>query len=134
MTLSLWVLLAATAASFFIGAIWYSVLFRKQWMEITGMADKTAEEMEQGKKEIGPLMLLQLVLTVVQVYVLSWVVVHMPDSSSILIALMLYVGFVLPTLIAGTMWTGIEKRLMVKQLVIQLCCQLVTFVVLGLIM
>lgn len=134
MDINIVAVIVTTLVAFAIGAIWYSVLFQKQWMEITGATKRSPEEMKKMQKEAGPFYLLQFIVTLLQVYVLAHVIQNIPEISGVEVALWVFAGFILPTLFGAVMWTGIEKRLMKKQIMIQLGCQAVTLVAMGLIL
>lgn len=125
MTISIWAVLVATLAAYAIGAVWYSLLFQKQWMRITGADTRSAEEMKQMQKDAGPLYVIQLVVTFLQAYVLAWLLTHV-DASAMMLAGWVFLGLSLPTLVGAVMWTGTAPRMKVLQASIQLGCQLVS--------
>jgi len=124
MSINIWAVIVTTLIAYVIGALWYSLLFQKQWMEITGSLNKSKEEMKRMQKEV----------TFLEAYVLAWFIGNVQNISGIDTALLIFAGFVLPTLMSAVIWTGTPKRLMRKQILIQLGCQAVTFAVMGLIL
>ncbi len=131
MGVNIWAVVVTTVVAYVIGAIWYSVLFQKQWMEVTGANKRSPEEMKKMAKEAGPFYVVQLLITLLQVYVLARFINQAADTNGLETAIWIFAGFILPTLVGAVMWTGAERSLMKKQIGIQLGCQIVTVVVMG---
>lgn len=125
--------LVGTIIAFGGGAIWYSVLFQKQWMKVTGMTNATPEQMKVLQKQAMPLYFIQLAITVVQVAILDYFITT-SGTSGLMTAFLMLVGFVWPTLIGSVIWSGKSKEAQRLMLMIQGGYQLVTFVVLGLVL
>jgi len=62
---------AAVAASFVLGFVWYGPLFSKPWLRELG---KTEEDMRADGGELGPILAVQLVATVITATVLAIII------------------------------------------------------------
>ncbi len=125
---SLLSVIAATVVAYIIGALWYSVLFQKQWMIVTGFNKRSDAEKKAAAQEAGPLYIIQLVITFIEAYVLAhlMVIAQRAGGSSYEAVAWILVGVVFPTLIGAVMWSGVSREILWKQIGIQAACQVVT--------
>lgn len=131
MEVNIWAVLVCTVLAFALGGVWYSVLFGKQWMQITGFDKMTDVEKAAAGKKAGPMYGIQLVLTLFQVYVLAYFIHHWDTTGGVHFTLLLIASFIMPTLIGAVMWSGKPGRLIRMQLLIQASYQLVSFTIVG---
>ncbi|MDB5204349.1 MAG: hypothetical protein JWP09_377 [Candidatus Taylorbacteria bacterium] len=116
-------IIIATLAQFVLGALWYSpLMFGKWWMQIMGAENRTKEEMQKMQKEMVPFYLLQIFLTFVFTCALTIMLILMPFNPYTS-ALVLLIGFIIPTQIGGVIWGNTPKRLLAKQLFVMVSYQ-----------
>ncbi len=139
MELNYLAIIVATIAQFIWGWIWYMPIFGKAWGEIHGFTNKTAEEQSVLQKEMGVLLGMQFIITLLTSFVFAILVGGFPASWNIFgLAGFFWIGFVVPTHIAAVMFGGTEKKWMVKKSLIMsgasfFCLQILagTFSLLG---
>lgn len=120
-------------ASMVLGMVWYSKsLFGKAWGEVIGMNPNiTPEEIKNLQKTMGPLYLLQFVLSFFEAYVLAYFINTLGGMTGIMTGIWICLGFVMPTIAGQAMWGGKSKKLAWKMFWITLGYQLVLFVLFG---
>ena len=128
-----WALLGVSVLSFIIGAVWYTpLMFGNIWMKIMGGRDKyTKEEMEKLQKEMTKFYFLQLLLTFITMFVLYMNVIWQAKDAGMYLAFFMWLGYVMPTQVAGVIWGNTEKKYWCKQISIMLGCQLVIMLLAG---
>lgn len=63
----------AALAAFFLGFVWYTILFAKPWQRLIGMGDKgTGTESTADTPNLGRLLVGSLVLEIVAAFILAW--------------------------------------------------------------
>ncbi len=129
MELNYLAILAAAFAQFVLGAVWYSALFGKQWMDIMGVSQLSMEEIKKMQKEMGPFYAVQFALTILFTIALACIVVAWPENYGIPAALKIWAGFIVPTQIAGVIWGNTKKDKWLKQILIMTSYQLVGIVI-----
>lgn len=106
-----WVaVLVAAVAQFIIGAIWYMPLFGKLWGKIHDFDqyDKTTQSAMQ--KQMVPLLVIQFVLGFVTAYVLAHFLTLVDAGEYIKLTLWAWLGFIVPTQVAGVIFGGTKPR------------------------
>jgi len=76
-----WAVLAAGLLTFFIGGLWYTALFGKQWVNLQGYGPEKVAEMRRRRPPpvfFGGMVLCYLVMA----WVISLVLTAFPDSSA----------------------------------------------------
>lgn len=129
-------ILAATAVQFFVGAMWYTVIFGKRWGEIHGFNNLSKEVQEKMMKQMGPLYGVQLLFTLITSVVFSIFVTMLPsDWNPYGLAFFFWLGFTLPAQAGAAMFGGTEPKVLVEKVAIQafgaLACLLAAAAVLG---
>lgn len=102
--------IVATVSQFFVGAVWYMVLFSRQWQEIHGMEHLTKKEMDALGKQMGPFYGLQLAMTVLTSIVLAMFIAWLPEVSPFAVASWLWLGLVVPTQVSAVIFGGTEAK------------------------
>lgn len=113
-------IVAATAAQFLFGAIWYTFLFGKLWGRMHGF-DKLPKDV-QGKmmKSMGPIYGVQVLVTVLTSFVLWIFIANLPrDWNAYGMAFFFWLGFVLPALVSAVIFGGTEPKWIVKKIAVQ---------------
>ncbi|MCC7522835.1 DUF1761 domain-containing protein [Candidatus Uhrbacteria bacterium] len=103
--------LAAAAASFVLGWVWFGPLFGKPWMKAMGIS---ASDIEKSKKEgMGKTMALNAVGTLVMAYVMAHSMVFATTylnisgvSAGLQGGLWNWLGFMAPVIMGDQLWGG----------------------------
>ena len=66
-------IIVAAVAYYALGALWFSVLFGKQWMALNGIPEPTPDRKEEMKKLMMPMLLKSLVMSLVMAFVIGLV-------------------------------------------------------------
>jgi hypothetical protein len=102
--------LIAAIASFVVGTVWYSpALFGKKWMKLMGMKES---DMKNAKKEMGGMMVMTLILSVVTAFVLAHILKYVGAVTymdALFVAFMVWLGFYATSLYMGVLY---EKKSM----------------------
>ena len=104
--------LVSAAAGFVIGMVWYSVLFGKAWMKLSGMGGK---DMEKAKKK-G--MMGAMAAGFVSLLVMSFVLAHFVDLAGAATVLegaqagfWAWLGFIATVMLGTVLWEGKPVKL-----------------------
>lgn len=117
-----------------IGAIWYGPLFGRQWCKLNGVDPNNKVEVARMQEGMIPVMILQFLLTLFQVYVLfHYIKGAEAEMSGLSNALWIWAGFIVPTLAASVIWTSESKKQQKKRFAIQAGFNLVTMVAFALV-
>ncbi len=123
--------LVCAVLSMVVGAIWYGPIFGKKWKEITGVDVHDTEMRKRMNHSTGPLYITQFLLTLFQVYVLAYLIAAWPGANGVKLALFLWAGFVVPTVVGVTMWGHGSARTAWASFLIQALYQLLMFTIYG---
>jgi len=118
MTINYLAIGVAAVAQFIIGAIWYMPLFGSAWRDIHGFGQLSKKEQEQAQKEMMPMLGVQFLGTVITTVVLARLLQLLPDYSAYTLAVMVWLGFVVPIQVSAIMFGGTEAKWMVKKALI----------------
>jgi len=118
MTINYLAIGVAAVAQFIIGAIWYMPLFGSAWRDIHGFGQLSKKEQEQAQKEMMPMLGVQFLGTVITTVVLARLSQLLPDYSAYTLAVMVWLGFVVPIQVSAIMFGGTEAKWMVKKALI----------------
>lgn len=113
---SLWVVLLATVAQFFVGAIWYMPIFGNMWGKIHGFANQDKKTQKEMQKQMMPMMVIQLLVTFLTAFVLGVLVKSLPDASTYMLAFWVWLGFVVPTQVAAVIFGGTDPKSMTQKI------------------
>jgi hypothetical protein len=108
----------ASVAQFILGMVWYGTVFGKLWGTIHGFDQCTKEEQQAMMAKMGPYYALQFVVTVVTTVVLAVLISHAHDYSGYVLALLVWIGFVVPTQVADVIFGGTQPRWMLQKMMI----------------
>lgn len=131
MTLQISSILLATFIQFILGALWYSpLMFGRWWMEIMECSHLSKEELKKMQKGMGPFYGLQLLLTLVTTLIFAILLNGLPKEWSVYgLAFFFWIGFVVPTQIAGVIWANTKKKFWSKQLFVMTSYQFVALMI-----
>ncbi len=131
MELNYLAVVACVVLAMVVGALWYSpLLFGKVWMRINKMPEDMGDT-KQMQREMMAIYGLQIVLALLQVYILAHFVKGWTDVSGVEAALWIWLGFVVPTLAAAAMWTMEDWRDKLRRFGVQAGQNLVLFTLFG---
>lgn len=105
----------AAVAMFVVGAIWYMPLFGDLWGRIHGFDKQDKKTQDEMRKGMMPLLAVQFVLGLTIAYVLAHVIGAFPDENAYMLAIWMWLGFVVPTQIAAVIFGGTEPKWMVNK-------------------
>lgn len=116
-----------TVASFALGALWHGPLFGKLWMRIHhGDQKMTDAEMQKTMEGMWKIMLAEFVATLLMVIGLACVIRAIPAYSPMQTAFMIWLAFVLPTMISTVLWGNDAKKWMGTKIAISSICRLIS--------
>ena len=118
MNVNYWAVLVAAVADFIIGAVWYMPVFGNLWGKIHGFDKLSKKEQDEARKDMGPLLLVQFIITVVTVWTLAKLHVVVPAYSIYSLALLAWVGFVVPTQLAAIIFGGTDPKWVIQKALI----------------
>lgn len=109
MDVNLWAVLAATAVQFLVGAVWYMVVFPKQWGEMFGFDKLSKKKQQEMQAQMGPYYAVQILVT----FLTSFVLVYCVTSADMVfwqVAFWLWLGFVVPTQVSAVIFGGVDAK------------------------
>lgn len=121
-----------TIAGFALGALWHGPLFGKLWMRIHHGA-KQFSKAEMAKLMVGMwrIMLAEFIATFFMVMTLAFLIEILPTYSSIHLAFLVWIGFVLPTMASTVIWGADTKRYMATKIAVSSICRLIGLLATG---
>ena len=106
--------IVAALAHFFIGWLWYSVLFMKPWLKEMGLDKLTPKQRKEGMKEMPKSMAINFVTLVITAWVLVYVIQYAEAFykmtgalAGVQAACWIWLGFFATTLVNTVIW---EKK------------------------
>ena len=122
--------LLAGLSSLVVGTLWYGPLFGKEWMKLVKLDKK------RSRQEMPLVMGMTVILSLVMAYILahvSFISAHFFDYSfmhaCLTTAFWLWIGMIVPALVIGGLFEQRRKKL----IILNVCNQLVTVLVMALI-
>ena len=111
----------ATVLQFIFGAIWYMPIFGELWGKIHGFDQKSPEVQEAMKKGMAPLLVTQLIITLVTTVVFAILASGLPASWNLFgLAGFFWLGFIVPTQIAGVIFGCTQPGWVMKKILVML--------------
>lgn len=121
-----------TIASWIGGALWFGPLFGKMWMKIHhGEHILSKWEMEEMKKGMAILLVSELVATFVMMMTLAFLIKMLPWFSGMHIALMVWIGFILPMTVSNVLWWAEKKKMMLPKIILASSYRLIMLLLAG---
>ena len=125
----------AAVAEFVVGAIWYMPVFGDLWGKIHGFKKMNKVEQKEAQKQMMPMLAVQFLFTVVTTVALAKLIVLVPDYSVYSLAIIAWLGFVVPTQVAAVIFGGTDPKWVLKKILIMAggsaVCLLVAVAILG---
>ncbi len=119
MSINWLVFLTVTLVQYIIGALWFSVLFGKQWLHINHPEGlPTQEEMQRMGKEAGPVYGIQFVIQVVSNLALYYLAKNTAQTSWLGLALIVWIGFSVPVTMQNILWSDPKNKRKPEQIII----------------
>lgn len=100
----------ATLVEFVLGAIWYMPLFGDLWRRIHGIPKPTKSEMQKMQKQMMPLLIVQLFVTLVTTIVLAIFLAYQPTWNAYAMSGFFWLGFVVPTQVSAVLFGGTKPQ------------------------
>lgn len=105
MDVNLVAVLAATVAMFIVGAVWYGLIFGKQWGAIHGFDKLPEKKQKEMQSKMAMPYLGQLIVTALTAYTLAYFM-SITDISNGALAFWAWLGFMIPTLYSAVTFGG----------------------------
>ncbi len=131
-TINYWAVLGCSILALIMGYIWYGLLFSKKWLATIGV---TKDQKEAYDKSCLKLCVIDFLLTLFQVFILAYIIgFHEKEVSGLKIALSIWIGFIMPTIIGAHIWNNYPAKKTWTIILIQGGYKLVMFIIFGLIL
>lgn len=134
MQINYWAVLVCGIVSMILGSIWYGPIFGKTWMRILGVKPEDIVRRKEMQKNLGPLYLVQFLLSLFQAYVLAHYIQAWGDQTGVQNSLWIWAGFLMPTVAGACMWNNDSKEISWTKFLIQAGYQLINLLAFGLIL
>lgn len=128
--------LVASLAQFVFGAVWYTPVFGKLWGKIHGFDKVSKAEQQKMMKQMGPLLGMQFLVTVVTTVVLSAMLTGTTSAwNAYMFSGLCWLGFIVPTQVSAVLFGGTEPKWVVTKILIMaggaFGCMMIAAAVLG---
>ena len=120
--------------SIVLGSIWFGPLFGKKWMTLMGMNPNDTVKIEEGKKQMWKMYVIQMIASAMTVAALSIVVLNFDNftiGETVGTSLLMWIGFVIPSEIGSVLWSGKSYKEMREIFLLNAGYGLILFVLLG---
>lgn len=114
----MWAVLVAAVAQFVVGGIWYIPIFGKLWGRIHGFDALDKKTQAEMQKQMMPLLGVQLLMSVVTCFVLVHFLKALPEVAWYILAVWLWLGFIVPTQVLAVIFGGTDPRWIAKKLAV----------------
>lgn len=118
MDINILAIVIATIAQFAIGAFWYTVLFGNLWGRIHGFEKLSKSKQKEMMSQMGPYYGIQLAVTIITTVSLAQLLMRLPDYSGISLAIILWLGFIVPTQISSVIFGGTDPKWITKKIAV----------------
>ncbi len=105
-----WLMIVVVSViTFALAPLWFGPIFGNLWMKIHGWENLSKAELKKQEEWIFKLLALEALSTLVMITVLTFFIVSIPDYSALSLALLIWIGFMVPNIISGVIW-GADKK------------------------
>ena len=115
MNISVAAILVASVVEFIIGAVWYMPIFGDMWGQIHGFKKLSKAQQKEAQKQMMPMLVVQFIGTVITTFILAKLIVLLPNYSVYTLALLVWLGFFVPTQVTSVIFGGTESKWIVKK-------------------
>ncbi len=126
--------LVGVVVSIVLGSLWFGPIFGKKWMELMGVDPNDTAKIQEGKKHMWKMYIIQMIASAMTVATLSIVVLHFDTftiKETIGTSLLVWIGFIVPTEVGAVLWSGKSFKHMRETFLINLGYGFILFVLLG---
>ena len=106
MEVNYWAILLGAAGSIFLGAIWYGPIYGRKRLEIKEFTSADLARRSEMQKETKLLYGVQIIFSLVQMFVFTLVVENTPGMMAFTTAFWIWLGFIVPTVAGLAMWNA----------------------------
>src|SRR5690606_883511 len=110
--------LVAAVAMFVVGAVWYGVIFGKQWGVIHGFDKLSEKKQKEMQSKMAVPYLGQFIVTFLTALTLAFFMDKAPDISNGALAFWAWLGFMIPTLYSAVTFGGAPEGTAIQKFVI----------------
>ncbi len=126
-----WVgIVVCAVLSMVIGYLWFGPLFSKKWLEAMNVTPEDLEKRKSMQASAGPLYGVQVLLSLLQLFILSNLITF-TGGNGVIIAIFMWLGFVMPTLAGSAMWNTLTGKQKWTLFSLTAGYQLVMFIIYG---
>lgn len=108
----------AAVAMFIVGAVWYGLIFGRQWGEIHGFNKLSKEKQKELQSKMTVPYVGQFVFTFATAWTLAFFMSKFPELSNGALAFWVWLGFMLPTLYSAVTFGGAPEGAAIQKFVI----------------
>jgi hypothetical protein len=132
MTINWITFIIVTIIQYGIGAIWYSLIFGKQWIKINHPeGDPSKEQMKEMEKQATPYYIIQLFLTIITNLGLIYFLQKTKPGDWLLTTLVVWLTFIVSMTIQNIIWSDPKNKLKGLQIFIIALHMIITLVIGG---
>lgn len=119
-TLNWFAIIVVSIVSFFFGAAWHGkYFFGNTWMRIHfGKTDLTEAEIKRAMESMTIIMIVEFIATFFMVMTLDFLMQILPGFAPWHVAFLVWIGFVLPSMISTVIWGADAKKWMTQKILI----------------
>lgn len=133
MSINFWAVIVCGILSMVVGSVWYGAIFGTTWARLIGADISDPEKKKEMQKKATPLYVVQFLASLVQIFFLA-IIISGSKGSGLSISLWVYIGFILPMIIGGSLWNNDTKKDAWVKFLLHAGCQFILFFVYGLIL
>lgn len=113
-------IMLAAVAQFIVSAIWYTFLFGGLWGRMHGFDKLPKETQEKMMRGMGPIYLVQFLMTLISSTVLWIFIANLPAGwNAYGMTGFFWLGFVVPTIAGSVLFGGTDPKWIVKKIAVQ---------------
>lgn len=134
MDVNYWAIGISALVAMVLGWLWYGPLFGAAWMKVNDLNPDDRAKREAMQKNVGPLYGVQLLLVLLQLYILAHFIGGWKSVSGVESALWIWLGFVMPTVAGFALWNAKPAKVRWTLFFLSAGYQLLCFMAFGFIL